>query len=69
MKWDVSILNTTQYCQQCLSLRGKTKSRKLQVQTGKKEVTLSLFVDNLIQYFKNLKDCSKKKGLLDIINH
>ena len=56
----MSILNTTQYCQQCLSLRGKTRSRKLKVQTGKKEVTLSSFADNLIQYFKNLKDHPKK---------
>ena len=47
-----------------MPLRGKKEVKE--IQTGKEEVKLSLFADNMILYIENSKDATRK--LLELIN-
>jgi hypothetical protein len=42
------------------------QQKEIRIQIGKEEVKLSLFIDNMILYLKDLKNSTKK--LLDTIN-
>ena len=50
--------NSTQY--QKSWPQKSNKKKKVRIQTGKEEVKLSLFADDMIQYIENPKDTTKK---------
>ena len=52
--------------QQLLKKKQKKKKKKKGIQTGKEEVKLSLFADDMILYIENPKNATRK--LLELIN-